>query len=757
MKTLSKKGLLAILFVVLFGTLINSCDDSKPLGPEPTQTSELQGVLENEFNEAIPYAQIDIIRTSYGKTTVQEDKIIASDTTDEDGNYSFKKLPDDFANLIFRVKHPDLQPFQVNLAEFVKGKDKKNANVNVQCKSDCCGEIEFKVVSDDSTVIAGAVIKLYQRNDYKRKAMTDKDGIHIFEKVCEGEYWARIYKSGYKVREVTGINVKGCDDNDKVYLTVFLTKENQNDPDCKGVLKVNVKDKENGNVLNDALVKLMKDGNYVGKAYSKNGVATFDGLCEGEYKVIVTAKGYNTEDANVKLDKDEEKEITVELEKNKCCEGVMEITVLDDEKNPIEKAEVRLWQNGNKLEVGVTNSKGLVVFEELCEGVYAIDIQKNGYESIEFKEKMPCNETVKITKTLKVAEKCKGQVKINIQDENENALAGAEVYLYHKNTKVGVKTTDKLGNVLFEELCEGPYFAKIFKKQYQVQEFDFYLKNGETKEFEKKMQPADDSSCTGVVEVFVSDEQGNSLQYVMVSLWKGNKKIGLTKTNADGKAVFDGLCEGQYQISMSLKGYKGQEFSFSLAKDGYESFQKQLVKDGSDSCCNGQIKVYVKDENDNALKYVIGKLYLNNKKVGYTKSNADGVMTFSKICKGEYVLELTKDGYKEIEMKVEVGCDETVEINKTMQKLDSCCTAILKLMVMSEDQKQIAGADVEVYLNGTKIKTGQTNNDGHWYADDLCAPATYVVVVKKDGYKDQEFEVKYDWCTKYMTKVVLKK
>ncbi len=752
------KSILTITFLSVV-ILFVSCDDPKPIAPEETLTGEMQGTLLNEFNEPVANAVVQIVETTTGKVSAQEEKVIESDTTDEDGNYHFKKIPSDLTLIDLVILHPDLETFRINLSDVLKGKDIKRVIIKVQYKQDCCGKIFIKVLNaKDSSVIEKVGLRLYEEKEIKRKAYTNERGLYTFMEVCEGEYWLRLEKEGYKVAEIDDIKVKGCDESDYVELTVFMEEKEAKDTlDCNAQLKVYAKDTESGEALKEFTVKLMKDGKIVAKKYGKEGYVTFEELCEGEYKVIVYADGYITEDAAVNIDKNEEKEITLELQKNDCCDGIMTFYVTDEDGNPLEKAEVRLWLDGKKKRVGVTNSDGVVEFKELCKGVYGIDIQKNGYESIEFKEELPCNETVRITKTLKAKEKCTSKVKINVKDEKGNTIAGANVYLYTNNTKVGLKTTDKSGDVIFEELCGGKYIALIKKEGYKEQKFDFYLEDNATKEFYQKMEAADSTDCEGKVEVYVTDEQGNPLQYVMAALWQGSKKIGLTKTNADGKAVFEGICEGEYQITLTLKGYKGLEFDFYLNKDENKGFRKQLQKDNSDSCCNGQIKVYIDDENDDALSYVVGKLYLNGRKVGLAKSNDDGYMLFSKVCEGTYTLLLSKDGYKEIEMKVEVGCDETVEINKTMEKLDSCCTAILKLIVLDENKQAIADADIEIYQNGETIKEGKTNKDGYWYVTDLCAPATYVVEIKKDGYESQEFEITYEWCNKITKKIILKK
>ncbi len=570
----------AVLILAAVVTFLTSCNEPSTIST--IETNELQGVLLNELNEPIPNAVIELVQVAGGKETVQCEEIIESDTTDEDGNYNFKKVPADLSNVDLVIIHQDLQPYQVNLGEMLKGKDVKRVIIKAKYKKECCGQISIKVLSaDDSSEINDVAVKLYVEKDLQRKAMTDDKGIYTFYEVCNNEYWLQFIKKGYQSAIVDNIVVKGCEENDFVNLTVYLKQNNEKDSCCAGTIKVFPKDKETAETIKGTFIKLMQNGEILQKKENAGDYVLFENVCEGEYELVLMKDGYNTQEIKVVVDCNEDKEITVEMEKKECCNGVMTVKVQDNNKEPISKAEVRLWLNGKKIKIGATNSEGIIKFTGLCEGKYGVDIMKEGYKGIEFSQEMECNDTVEIVKTLALSEQ--------------------------------------------------------------------------------------DSCCKGVVKVIVRDENKKAVEYAKVILWKNGKALKDGKTNADGYVAFDGLCEGEYGMSIKREGYKTIEFEFKL------------------------------------------------------------------------------------------DCNEQKTFEKVITKEDSCCTAIMKLVIVNENKEAIQGARVEVYFAGKIIEDGESDSDGHWVMDGLCAPATYTVVVKKDGYQSQEFKMEYTECKTIIKTVVMKK
>ncbi len=671
MKTLSKKGIMALLFVILFGALINSCDDSKPLGPDLPKPTSVKGVLQNEYGEAIPNATMEIIKTSNAKVSIQENKVILVDTTDENGNYEFKQISGNFANLILRVQHPDLKPFQINLAKFVKGKDKGNANVDVQCKDDCCGKIVFKVLGGDSTSVSGAIIKIYQRNTYKRKALTDKDGMHTFEKVCEGTYWARIFKKGYKVQNVSDIKVKGCDEKDKVELTVFLKKEGADIKKCKGSIKVIVKDKETGKTLNKAMVKLFHNGRYYGKDYTNRGYVNFTDMCEGGYKIVAGYKGYNNGEANITLKKNENKEVTIELEKNKCCEGKMDIQVIDENKKPLQYVLVQLMQNQDKIMQGFTDKNGKILLSNICKGKYYVYFEKTGYEAFKITKEMPCNETLQIVETMNKSKADSGnkQVTIYVRDKNKKAIEGAKVELFVGNqTPRGKASTGAKGSVSFSNLREGSYFVVVSKDGYTKGRNSFYLSsNDKQKDVFITLQKNGEDKChKGVIEIEVTDRDGKSLPYVVASIFKDDELINASKTNKNGFVTLYKLYKGAYQLKLSKTGYKEVVSKVQIGCDQTLKIKKQMRKlTDKDSCFTASMKILVKDKNKNSIANARIFVFLDGTMYAKGVTNKGGYWLQESLqSPAKYIVKIVKQGYKDA--RFEMVYDKCKKLYKTV-------------------------------------------------------------------------------------------
>lgn len=728
----------------------SSCSDNPTT---PDLKSEIQGVLLDEYNMTIPNAIMEVVLPQLSKNVIQSETIIARDTTDEDGRFHLKNIPLENESLELRIIHSDLKSFQEKLSDVLKAKDKSNLQLGLEYQDSCCGKITLTVLSSkDNSAIADVEVRLNNSDGIKRKGKTNSNGELVFNEVCPDDFWLRLAKYGYEVKEIDNVKVNGCDEKDYVEMTVYLTPE-ERDSCCNGVLTVIPKDKSSNEVLKGVTVKLRKNGAELYKKVNEGDGVKFTDLCKGKYELAILKDGYVGQEISVELDCDENKELDVLLEKRECCDGVIIINTADENKNPIKEAAVRLWKSGVKLGVYYTNADGKIKLTGICEGEYGIDIIKSGYKSIEFSQKVGCNDTIEINKTLYAEEKdscCDGKIKVIVRDENGNALQYSIVRLWQGGAKKAEAKTNADGYAIFEQICKGDYQISILREGYKSIEFQVGIGCDETLTIEKNLvkDGSKDSCCDGKIKVIVRDENGNPLQYSFVRLWQNGTKKAEIKTDANGYAIFEKLCEGSYGIDIQREGYKGVEFTYTLGCNESKILEKNLSKDGKDSCCQGQIKINVKDEKGNPLQYVLAKLTKSGTVVRDGKTNADGNLTMNELCEGTYYLRLSMDGYKVQEIEVKVGCNEAVSLEKVLVKSsDSCCTAVLKLYFQDENGTAMQGVTVVLYKDGKAIADGTSSTEGWWAEDGLCAPSSYTVLVTKDGYESKEFTFKYDWCT----------
>lgn len=713
------------------------------------------GVLVDEQDTPIPYAIITAVKVSEGKTNLLvNEQVVFVDTTDEDGNFELKNLPSPLGSIKLKVEHPDFKPFEDFILTFLEKQDRKKLRLRILHNDDCCGMITVKTLGPDSAAIGNVEVRLNRGKDIIRKGKTNDDGVIAFERVCAGNYWVRIAKEGYQVIE-REFGLENCDTLNLVY----VLQRKEVDTCCNGVLKVEVKNKSNGEVLNGALVKLRKNGMLLTTLTVKeNQPVYFRELCPGTYSLLVMKEGFKAIERDVTFECNDTISITEELEQDTCCNSVVRINVRNSENQPIVQAKVIIWKNGTKLGYYYTNNDGYVVFRELCKGTYAFDVQREGYKSIEFSVEVNCNEEKEITKTLEANEQdtcCRSIVVVHVKDKSSNEnLNGAKVKMWREGVVYKTETVTE-GAAIFRNVCQGKYGLSIIKDTYKTIEFTLEVGCDDTLEMTKYLEreSSDDTCCNGRLVVYVKDStQNTALGNATVILWKGSTKVGYLTTNGDGRVVFEKLCAGEYQISIAREGYHGREFSFNLECNQTLEFVKKLLRktQDNDTCCNGKVVLYVKDSTENTAIYgATVVLWKGSTKVGYLTTNQDGKIVFEKLCPGEYSISIGKTGYYGKEFAFGLECNETKEFTKRILRKsgDTCCTAVLKLKIVDDATgNAISGARVRITYGGTVVGDPVSNSEG-WAAEDgLCAPRTYGIRVSAEGYQTREFEITFSEC-----------
>ncbi len=442
---------------------------------------------------------------------------------------------------------------------------------------------------------------------------------------------------------------------------------------------------------------------------------------------------------------DRSKVVLQMLYQDTCC-GRIELTVRSaKDSSVISGVEVRLNQGQTIKRKASTNSEGRLVFEEVCGGTYWVRLSKTGYNVKEedgFRIE-GCDSSHYVVRTLYMTayEKdscCNGIMKINPVDKKTgDLLTGAIVKLRKNGTELSRLT---VGNepVVFRELCKGTYSMLIIKDGYTPMEFAVEMGCSDSVELKKELSAIE--CCNGIIKLKVQDSTGAGIPEATVNMFKGNTKIGTVYTNAEGRVIMTGICQGDYSFSIIRKNYKSIEFSQAMGCDDTVSLEKTLYYDGADTCCKGIIKVYPKDASTKvALNGATVKMFIGDKLVK-TETVVEGVATFKELCTGKYSFLIVKDGYKSIDFVVELPCNQTKELEKLLNKSesDSCCNGVAKIFVRNPNNERIYNALVKLWKGGTLLGEYHTNNDGYVLLTKLC-PGTYGVNLSQDGYKGMEF------------------
>jgi 5-hydroxyisourate hydrolase-like protein (transthyretin family) len=251
--------------------------------------------------------------------------------------------------------------------------------------------------------------------------------------------------------------------------------------DCCGILKLTVIDKTTNTPIANAEVKITRtDNNFLEiKKTGNTGEVEFTKLCMGKYWVRVAGENYKVVEDYVYIencDKAVEKTIKLESKNNtECCDNNINFIVKDAEGNPLTGVKIKLIQSNTIKKTLETQNGTASTGKIMCKGSYKIVMMKESYKTIEFETSVDCSEDITIDKKLEGGICCDAQIKISVQDaENEEVLNGAKVKLW-KDGKIEREGTVENGYVWFKELCEGKYGISIMHEGYNGMEFQYEI------------------------------------------------------------------------------------------------------------------------------------------------------------------------------------------------------------------------------------------------------------------------------------------
>ncbi|MCO5251209.1 MAG: hypothetical protein M9949_07280 [Candidatus Kapabacteria bacterium] len=249
-----------------------------------------------------------------------------------------------------------------------------------------------------------------------------------------------------------------------------------------------------------------------------------------------------------------------------------------------------------------------------------------------------------------------------------------------------------------------------------------------------------EDSCCGDMTVQVLDyESGDPLENVEVKISRGNEWSEKKYTDGEGVQNFGALCAGKHWLRFALEGYQVVEDYFEIVEcDTLNLTIKMKIKD-ADECCNNILNFVVTDKDGNAISNAKVNLYRDGKLVKDDKTNEDGKLTYSELCKGKYTFAILKDSYKGIEGYQIFDCEENVTVNKTLSKEENleCCDNTLNFIISDENGNAIKDAKIILYRNGKAVHDGKTDDNGKITFAELCK-GKYTYAIQKDTYKGVE-------------------
>ena len=355
------------------------------------------------------------------------------------------------------------------------------------------------------------------------------------------------------------------------------------------------------------------------------GQVTFSGLERHAYSYTVTFDGYKSASGNVDLTAGDQM-VTVELERDLARAAFM---VLAGGKA---LAGAVVTVDGTSIP---TNMDGEAIFEGLEKQEYDYTVSKAGYKGKSGKVNLTAGDQA----VLVELERDLARAAFTVLAGGK-ALAGAIVTV--GGTSIPTNTD---GEAVFEGLEKQEYDYTVTKAGYKGKSGKVDLTAGDQAVSETLER--DLASVT-----FTVLAGGKALAEAIVTVGSATMP-----TNAEGKAVFEGLEKQEYVYTVAKAGYKGKSGKVDLTA-GDQAVTVELEK----SLAHASFTVLAGGKPLAGASIALGGATV--------QTNAEGKAILEGLEKSEYVYTVTKVGYKNASGKVNMAAgDQTVSV--VLEKLEA--------------------------------------------------------------------------------------
>lgn len=495
-----------------------------------------------------------------------------------------------------------------------------------------------------------------------------------------------------------------------------------------GVLKINKTDSETSKPISGVTFQLLKeDGTIVANATTnENGIATFSGLYQGNYKLkeVATKENYILNKTEFSVNVEYNKETVLNIT-NDYKKGNLKIYKVDKDNNKIGLGNVvfDLYSEEFQKVIGTytTDTNGEIQINNLRIGNYQLIERKTG-KWYNLAEDTSINIEWNITDEIVIENELKkGQVKIIKVDaeNNEIKLQGVKFQVLDINGKV-LETiiTDEDGEAMTSrypirdfskltiresetlenyKLNTEPQTIVLEEDQIKTLTFKNELKKGQIKVI--KVDKDNNEVKLEGVEFKVYDEDGNFIETLI--------------TDKNGEAVSGKLrIDKQYTVqeTKTLEKYVlNEEIKTVVLKEDQITtitFENELKK--------GQIEVYKVDSEDNEIKLKgveFEVINSNNEVVETIVTDNEGYAVTSRLPIGEYRLKETKTDNMHILNDEIIRVDVTTDIVSRLDITNERIKGQIKIIKTSEDDNFINGKEAGNPIENVKFEVCDSNNN----------------------------------------------
>ena len=443
------------------------------------------------------------------------------------------------------------------------------------------------LVIDQNGIPQGNMDVLLENKTYVHRFLTNSSGWAEFKGIGKGKYNISVLYEGIKLNTT---KVSFPEENKVVLIVPF------------GSLTVTIVDIDGKPFKNKEVILKCPLGNFTRKGETNSsGIIVFEKLPYSilekidKYILEVYYEGYLVAS----------RELYIPVGPIKIIANLVNIniSVVNLEGRPIEKAKVMIYNKGKNVSRTLLSVNGKVSFEQIPSsnienvGEYRINIEINGG--------IVYNETKFIDKSINLNAICEvGRIIAKVIDSDQKPLKNVTLVLSHRYLSNFKRiNTDNNGEAKIEEMPlsknVGEYFVKVLRGGEEIIEANFTLASHE--EVKTIIVPLKE------VKIFLLDRIGKPIE---------NAKIKLID-KADIDRIYEGITSSDGSIILKLL-YGG--YDIIVIKNNITVFQEKIKIDNPEKIIenvnlNIPIEIFIKDFFGNNLEEAYVKIDFNEENI----------------------------------------------------------------------------------------------------------------------------------------------
>jgi len=500
-----------------------------------------------------------------------------------------------------------------------------------------------------------------------------------------------------------------------LFLCACFTPEYVN---ASGNLIGNVTDSVTGLPISGALVIVTKGNNQRGTTMTDvNGNYSFAHLSNGNYTVVASQSGYQTQASGARISNNNTTIVNFELVPEG---GTISGTVTDTASVPIQGATVEIFQGSTLITTETTNFAGNYSAPNLAPGIYTVNASAIGFQTQSQGASVQASNVTVVDFALASNP---GSISGHISDSvTTNPIVDALVNVYDGSVLVGFSDTDVNGNYSIPSLPPAFYTVVVSATDFQTKSVGASVSSNVTTTVSLALDPAG-----GTIAGVVTDaSSGNPISAASIQVFQGPTLVVSVLTDPDGSYSVSDIAPGSYSVVASADNHQDKVLGAIVLSNATTTVNFAL--DPSPGSIAGNVTDAV---TTNPIAGVSIQIFDGPTLIADTLTDPNGDYLVTDLAPGSYAVNATKAGYQTQVIGATVASNSTTTVNFALITNPG---AIAGTVTDAVTTNPIAGATILVFRGRTYMGSALTDVNGNYTVSNL-APGQYFVNAEAKNYQ----------------------